>query len=71
VFTAEVGRTPADHVEAVRLEAACRLLETTDRSVNQVARACGFGTPETLNRTFRRRLGTTPGDHRRHFGGAG
>ena len=68
VFTAEVGRTPADHVEAVRLEAACRLLETTDRSVGQVARACGFATPETMNRTFRRRLGTTPGDHRRHFG---
>jgi transcriptional regulator GlxA family with amidase domain len=71
VFTAEVGRTPADHVEAVRLEAACRLLETTDRSVGQVARACGFGTPETMNRTFRRRLGTTPGDHRRHFGAVG
>jgi transcriptional regulator GlxA family with amidase domain len=71
VFTAEVGLTPADHVEALRLEAACRLLETTDRSVGQVARACGFGTPETMNRTFRRRLGTTPGDHRRHFGAAG
>jgi transcriptional regulator GlxA family with amidase domain len=71
VFTSEVGRTPADHVEEVRLEAACRLLETTDRSVSQVARACGFGTPESMNRTFRRRLGTTPGDHRRHFGAAG
>jgi len=71
VFTSEVGRTPADHVEAVRLEAACRLLETTDRSVGQVARACGFGTPETMNRIFRRRLGTTPGDHRRHFGTVG
>jgi transcriptional regulator GlxA family with amidase domain len=71
VFTADVGRTPADHVEAVRLEAACRLLETTDRSVGQVATACGFGTAETMNRTFRRRLGTTPGDHRRHFGSDG
>jgi transcriptional regulator GlxA family with amidase domain len=71
VFTSEVGRTPAEHVEAVRLEAACRLLETTDRSVGQVAKVCGFGTPESMNRTFRRRLGTTPGDHRRHFGAAG
>jgi transcriptional regulator GlxA family with amidase domain len=71
VFTAEVGRSPADHVETLRLEAACRLLETTGRSVGQVARACGFGTPETMHRTFRRRLGTTPGDHRRHFGAAG
>ena len=29
VFKAEVGATPADHIEAVRLEAACRLLEST------------------------------------------
>ena len=28
---------------------------------------CGFGTPETMNRSFRRRLNTTPGEHRHHF----
>ena len=67
VFKAEVGTTAADHVEAVRLELACRLLETTNRSIEQVAKTCGFGTPETMNRTFRRRLNTTPGDHRHHF----
>lgn len=70
VFKAEVGSTPADHVEAARIEAACRLLETTHDSIENVARTCGFGTPETMNRSFRRRLNTTPGDHRRHFGAA-
>ena len=68
VFKAELGITPADHVEAARLEAACRLLETTHSSIELVAQTCGFGTPETMNRTFRRRLDTTPGEHRRHFG---
>ena len=67
VFKDQVGTTPADHVESVRLEAACRLLETTEASVQQIARTCGFGTPETMHRVFRRRLDTTPGDHRRHF----
>jgi len=67
VFKAELGVTAAEHVETVRLETACRLLETTGSSIEQVARACGFGTPETMNRTFRRRLNTTPGEHRRHF----
>jgi transcriptional regulator GlxA family with amidase domain len=71
VFKDGVGRTPADHVEAVRLEAACRLLETTDGSVEQIARQCGFGVPETMHRAFRRRLNTTPGEHRRHFCAAG
>ncbi len=69
VFKAEVGSTAADHVEAVRLESACRLLETTHSSIEQVAKTCGFGTPETMNRTFRRRLNTTPGEHRHHFSG--
>ncbi|MFG1629051.1 helix-turn-helix domain-containing protein [Kribbella sp. NPDC049227] len=69
VFKAEVGSTAADHVEAVRLESACRLLETTNRTIEQIAKTCGFGTPETMNRAFRRRLDTTPGDHRHHFRG--
>ena len=69
VFKSEVGVTAADHVEAVRLESACRLLETTNRTIEQVARTCGFGTPETMHRTFRRRLNTTPGNHRHHFRG--
>jgi transcriptional regulator GlxA family with amidase domain len=44
------------------------LLETTGHAVDHIARVCGFGAPETMNRAFRRRLNTTPGDHRRHFG---
>lgn len=70
VFKREVGTNPVDHVETVRLEAACRLLETTQTPVAQIARDCGFGTPETMNRAFQRRLDTTPGAHRHHFGEA-
>jgi transcriptional regulator GlxA family with amidase domain len=69
VFRADTGTTPADHVESIRTEAACRLLETTRIPVEEIARRCGFGNPETMNRTFRRRLDTTPGSHRHHFGG--
>ncbi|WP_040339654.1 GlxA family transcriptional regulator [Candidatus Blastococcus massiliensis] len=68
VFKAELGVTPTQHVEELRLDAACRLLETTSHAVERIARTCGFGVPETMNRAFRRRLNTTPGDHRRHFG---
>jgi transcriptional regulator GlxA family with amidase domain len=69
VFKADAGTTPADHIEAIRTEAACRLLETTGAPIEEIARRCGFGNPETMNRTFRRRLNTTPGSHRQHFGG--
>lgn len=70
LFKTEVGTTPAEYVEAVRLENACRLLETTSSSMEQIARLSGFGTPETMIRAFRRRLNTTPTDHRHHFGPA-
>jgi len=49
------------------VEAARRLLESTDRSTAEVARAVGFGTVETMHRAFRRTVRTTPGQYRRHF----
>ncbi|MEV7774264.1 helix-turn-helix domain-containing protein [Kitasatospora sp. NPDC086791] len=67
VFRAETGTTPGSYVEELRLEAARRLLERTDHPLPGIARACGFGSVETLHRVFRDRLSTTPGDYRRRF----
>lgn len=67
VFKLELGVTPAAHIETMRLECACRLLETTTLPVDHVAARSGFGTTETMHRAFRRRLNTTPGEHRHHF----
>lgn len=66
-FTREVGSTPARWVEGVRVEAARLLLETTDRPVDAVAAATGFGTAETLRRAFVRRLHVAPTDYRKRF----
>jgi transcriptional regulator GlxA family with amidase domain len=70
-FRSEVGITPASFVQASRVEAARRLLETTGRSTADIARACGFGTVETMHRAFRRTVHTTPGSYRRHFAASG
>jgi transcriptional regulator GlxA family with amidase domain len=66
-FSREVGITPAVFVQRSRVEAARRLLETTDRTVDDIARACGFGTVETMHRAFQRVVRTTPGQYRRLF----
>lgn len=66
-FTAEVGLTPARYVERIRVETARRLLEDTDQGVEVVAGACGFGTSETMRRTFLRLLHTSPSEYRRRF----
>ncbi|MEV4258293.1 helix-turn-helix domain-containing protein, partial [Spirillospora sp. NPDC049652] len=67
VFRKETGATPAAFVEAARVEAARRLLESTDEPLGRVAEASGLGSAETLHRAFRRRLGTTPAAYRRRF----
>jgi transcriptional regulator GlxA family with amidase domain len=67
-FKAETGTTPARYVERVRLEVARRLLEDSDLSVAEVATASGFGTAETMRRSFLRALGCGPSDYRRRFG---
>lgn len=67
VFRADIGATPAKYVEDVRVELVRRLLETTDRSIDQIARDAGFGSVETLQRAFRRALSTTPTEYRQHF----
>lgn len=71
VFRAETGLTPAAYVETVRIEAARALLETTDTTIDAIARGCGFGFAETLHRRFKRTLGVTPGQYRHHFSRAG
>jgi transcriptional regulator GlxA family with amidase domain len=71
LFRQELGATPAGHVESLRVEAARRLLESTDRTVEDIARVCGFGTVETMHRTFKRTVRVTPGQYRRHFASKG
>jgi transcriptional regulator GlxA family with amidase domain len=66
-FRAQLGVTPARYVERVRVEAARRRLEESDDTIDAVARSCGFGTAETLRRTFLRALRTTPSEYRRRF----
>lgn len=66
-FRRETGTTPAVFVEGLRVEAARRLLETTDLTVAAVAGRVGMKHAETLHRAFHRRLGTTPDRYRQHF----
>ncbi|MEU8774214.1 DJ-1/PfpI family protein [Streptomyces sp. NPDC048606] len=67
VFRRETGTTPAAYVETARVEAARRLLESTDQPLDEVAGACGLGSVETLHRALRKRIGTAPAAYRRRF----
>ncbi len=64
VFTREVGITPSQYVLQMRVEAARRQLERTDRGLKQVASATGFGSVDLMRRAFIRLLGITPRRYR-------
>ncbi|MFG2449755.1 GlxA family transcriptional regulator [Streptomyces sp. NPDC048512] len=66
-FQAETGTTPGRYVEGVRLEHARRLLEDTPDGVEEISRACGYGTPEAMRRAFVKTLGSAPAEYRRRF----
>lgn len=67
VFKREVGTTPAQFIERIRLEASVKLLEETSQSMETIARECGFQSGEHLRLTFARRFGITPGQYRDRF----
>ncbi|MET8241906.1 GlxA family transcriptional regulator [Streptomyces sp. NPDC005078] len=67
LFRAETAMTAAQFVERIRLEAAQALLESGSDPLDTVARRSGFGSVETMRRTFQRVLGITPGTYRDRF----
>ncbi|GGQ35062.1 AraC family transcriptional regulator [Streptomyces virginiae] len=67
LFSRRTATTPAAYVESVRLEAARQLLQDSGHGLPEVAALSGLGSVESLHRSFRRRLGTTPAEYRRRF----
>ena len=64
VFTREVGTTPSQYVLQLRVEAARRELERTEKGVKQIALTVGFGSIDVMRRAFVRLLGLTPRRYR-------
>ncbi|MET0322411.1 MAG: GlxA family transcriptional regulator [Duganella sp.] len=70
-YAAQMGRTPAKMVEAMRLEAACRALEKTALPLKTIAANTGYVEEQNLRRVFQRQLGVSPGQYRSRFSGHG
>ncbi|MGH3690146.1 MAG: helix-turn-helix domain-containing protein [Microbacterium sp.] len=62
-FRSAVGRSPADYVTEVRVDAAKRMLDA-GRSVSDISRELGYASDEGFSRAFRRRTGQTPSSWR-------
>jgi len=67
VFLKDTGTTPARFVHCLRVEAARRRLEESRDKLEKVAIDCGFGSIQSLRRSFFRVLHVPPNDYRHRF----
>lgn len=64
-FAREFGSSPAKFVARLRVETAKRLLEDSEKSMEQVAVECGFGSVDSMQRSFRQQTDRLPRTFRR------
>jgi transcriptional regulator GlxA family with amidase domain len=67
-YAEATGLTPARAVEQLRVEAARRLLLESRLPAKRISQRCGFGSEETMRRSFLRLLAVSPQDYRSRFG---
>ena len=66
-FRQATGLAPGEWLQGERLRLARRLLETSDDTIERVARHAGYDTPVAMRAQFARRLRTSPRAYRRTF----
>lgn len=65
LFRDAVGLAPHEHLVALRMAAAQRLLLESDMSVGEIAAACGFSGPSYFGTAFRKKYQQSPTEYRR------
>jgi transcriptional regulator GlxA family with amidase domain len=66
-YTEATGMTPARAVERLRVEAARQMLSESRLPIKRISQRCGFGSEETMRRSFLRVLSASPQDYRARF----
>ncbi len=66
-FAAATGYSPIAYVQALRIEEAKHLLETTAAPTDDVGVQVGYADPASFRRIFRRSTGVTPARYRQRF----
>lgn len=67
-FHQEAGTTPLNWLKVERVARAAELLETASIPLADVWETCGFGSPETFRRDFRKTMGVPPSQYRERLG---
>ncbi|BHH83098.1 GlxA family transcriptional regulator [Desulforhopalus sp. 52FAK] len=66
-FKASTGDTPSEYLQAVRIEAARYLLESTAESVDEITVSVGYEDTSSFRRLFKAHTRLTPTEYRKRF----
>ena len=59
-----MGVTPQELMSEARIKHACQLLKHTDKTISEIAYACGFTDPKYFSRSFKQSKGQSPSEFR-------
>lgn len=65
IFKKEMGFSFTDYIIQLRIEYACKLLETTGYPAYRISTECGFSDPSYFNRVFCAQVNLTPNAYRK------
>lgn len=66
VFGATTNMKPVDYINMIRVQNACKMMRNSYDSMKDIAVKSGFGTVSTFNRDFKKILGTSPYQWKKH-----
>lgn len=66
-FRAHYQQSPLEHIQALRVERAKALMETTHLSVEEIIERCGYADVSSFRKLFKRETTLTPGEYRERF----
>jgi AraC family transcriptional regulator len=59
-FRERTGATPFAYLTGLRIEAAKRMLATTEIAISKIALSCGYANPGAFSSAFQRHVGSSP-----------
>ncbi|MGN1180762.1 MAG: AraC family transcriptional regulator [Suilimivivens sp.] len=65
-FKKAVGVGAMEYLTQLRINAACEALTDTDRMISDISFNCGYSNLSNFNRQFRKIMGCTPNEYRKH-----
>ncbi len=69
IFRTKTGRSPMDYLMHLRIQKACRMLDTTSMRVSEIAVETGYEDPFYFSRVFKNIMNSSPVQYRKELKG--